>query len=365
MKHRSGEYRVVSGEHAYPKHHSPLRTRRSRSHALLTALVWLCAVPSLVAQDIHFSQFFQTPYALTPANIGLFDGDHRIAGVFRQQWRAVTTPYRTFGIGGDAANAFGIDGLGAGVWLYNDRAGDSRFNTFHISVGGSWTERFGDSREHCVTGGLQVGLTTISINYADLQFDSQYNGFAYDPSLSNGESFARDALVHPDVHVGGVYRYHPAKRELVQAGFGLFNLTRPRIGFFNAEGDPLDLRTTFHVLTQFPVSEKVDVLPMFQYMGQGPFSELDLGGIVRYILKDRYGVLRAVQGGFFYRAADAGYVHAGLEHDDWTFGVSYDINFSDLVPASRNRGGIEFTAVHIFRKRPMVPARFKACPDLL
>jgi hypothetical protein len=45
--------------------------------------------------------------------------------------------------------------------------------------------------------------------------------------------------------------------------------------------------------------------------------------------------------------------------------VSYDINFSDLVPASRNRGGIEFTAVHIFRKRPMVPARFKACPDLL
>jgi hypothetical protein len=72
-----------------------------------------------------------------------------------------------------------------------------------------------------------------------------------------------------------------------------------------------------------------------------------------------------VQGGLFYRASDAGYVYAGLERDDWTFGVSYDINFSDLVPASRNRGGIEFTAVRVFRKRPAVPARFKACPDLL
>ena len=365
MKRRSGAFRVMSGACAPAEHDLPLTTHRSWSHALLPALLIFSTLPSLVAQDIHFSQFFQTPFALTPGNIGLFDGDHRVAGVFRQQWRAVTTPYRTFGVGGDAAHAFGVEQFGAGAWLYNDRAGDSRFNTFQITLGGSWTERFGDRKEHSLTGGLQFGLTAISINYSELQFDNQYNGFYFDPSLSNGETFARDALTHTDLHVGGVYRYHPAKRELVQVGLGLFNLTKPQIGFFGTEGDPLDRRTTFHILTQFPVSEKVDVLPMFQYMRQGPFSKLDLGGTVRYIMKDRYGVLRAVQGGLFYRASDAGYVYAGLERDDWTFGVSYDINFSDLVPASRNRGGIEFTAVHVFRKRAAVPARFKACPDLL
>lgn len=317
------------------------------------------------AQDIHFSQFFQTPYALTPASIGQFDGQYRVGGVFRQQWRAVTKPYRTFGLGGDMANAFGVEGLGAGAWLYNDRAGDSRLNTFHFDVGASWTERFGEDRAHSLTGGLQLGITAISIDYSELSFDNQYNGFYYDPSLATGETFARDALAHADVHVGGLYRFRPGRRELVQVGLGLFNLTRPRIGFFGSEGEPLDLRTSLSVLTQFPVSDKVDVLPNLHYLAQGPHRELDLGGNVRYILTDRYGVLRAVQGGVYWRADDAGYIYAGLERDDWTFGVSYDVNLSDLVPASRNRGGIEFTAIRVFRQRPAVPARFKACPDLL
>jgi len=34
-----------------------------------------------------------------------------------------------------------------------------------------------------------------------------------------------------------------------------------------------------------------------------------------------------------------------------------------LEPASRNRGGFEVTAIKVFRKRPPVPVRFKACPD--
>src|SRR5262245_33392920 len=95
--------------------------------------LWLVAcgallAPRVHAQDIHFSQFFNTPYATSPANIGLFDGQYRAGGVFRQQWRSVTRPYRTFGLGGDAANVAGVTGLGAGLWLYNDRAGDSRLN---------------------------------------------------------------------------------------------------------------------------------------------------------------------------------------------------------------------------------------------
>ena len=53
-----------------------------------------------VAQDIHFSQFFNVPMGLNPGCIGQFDGDYRAHGVFRQQWRSVTVPYRTFGLGG-------------------------------------------------------------------------------------------------------------------------------------------------------------------------------------------------------------------------------------------------------------------------
>jgi type IX secretion system PorP/SprF family membrane protein len=321
-------------------------------------VVMLLAFCTTQAQDIHFSQFFNTPYATTPGNIGLFTGDYRAGAVFRQQWRSVTVPYRTFGLGGDAANVGGVQGLGAGMWLFNDKAGDSRLNTFHVSLGGSWTQPLGGDQQ--LTAGLQLGLTSMSIDYSQLRFDAQYNGFYFDPSLPSNERFTRDAFTHADVHAGAVYRYAPNKRDLVQAGLGLFNLTKPAVDF-NGDRSQLDRRFALHVITRFPVSDKVDVQPMFQYMAQSTYRELDLGGCVRYILLDRFDLLRTVQAGLFWRAADAGYLFAGTEYDDWTVGLSYDINLSDLVPASRNRGGIEITAVRIVRKHP-VPHRYKACP---
>lgn len=333
-------------------------------HVLLLCLLW-CVRGRLHGQDIHFSQFFQTPYALSPASIGAFEGDQRIGAVYRQQWRSVTVPYRTFGIGGDLARVAKVDGLAAGAWLYNDRAGDSRLNTFQINLGASWTERFGEQDRHALTFGLQGGFTAIHIDYTTLRFDAQYNGFQYDPSLATNERFQRDALSHPDMHAGLSYRFTRSKREEWQGGVSLFNLTRPDVAFFDAAPSPLDLRSVVHVMGRFPLSADLDLMPMGQWTAQGKFREFNIGGTVRYILLDRFGLLRAVRAGLYLRAADSGYLYAGLEHDDWSFGLSYDLNTSQLVPASRNRGGFEVTTVRVFRKRPAVPVRYKACPDQL
>lgn len=335
-------------------------------HSLLYfgALTFLFLTTSIrsTAQDIHFSQFFNAPLASGPGTIGTFDGNYRFNGIFRQQWRAVTVPYRTFALGGDAANAAGVQGLGLGAWLFNDKAGDSRMQQTHLSIGASWTERFGSEREHALTGGLQLGFTSLSIDPAGLTFDNQYNGYYYDPSLGSGEQFARSSSTHADVHAGAVYRYQADARTRVQVGFGLFNLTTPGISFLSGPSTDLDMRTSSHVMVQFPIAEKLDLLPMVQFMSQGEFQEVDIGTNLRYIMLDRYGLKRAVLFGAHYRAADAGYLYAGLEYDDWTFGLSYDINTSDLVPASRNRGAIELTAIRVLKKRPAIPVRFKACP---
>ncbi|HNR53767.1 MAG TPA: PorP/SprF family type IX secretion system membrane protein [Flavobacteriales bacterium] len=317
---------------------------------------------SLSAQDIHFSQFFNTPLASGPGLIGAFDGDYRFNGIFRQQWRAVTIPYRTFAFGGDAADAAGVKGLGLGAWLFDDKAGDSRLDQTHLSLGASWTRRFGPGDEHAFTGGVQFGSTALSLDPSGLTFDNQYNGYYYDPDLGSGEQFARSSSAHLDVHAGFTYRYLMDERTRLQFGFGIFNLTTPEIRFLNGPSTSLDRRASGHVILNFPVAERLDLSPMLQFMTQGEFQEFDIGSNLRYIMLDRYGIRRAVLVGAHYRAADAGYLYAGLEHDDWTFGVSYDINTSDLVPASRNRGAIELTAIRILRKRPAIPVHFKACP---
>ena len=90
---------------------SVVRTTRTVRFTACALLPWSI---SANAQDIHFSQFFNTPLAQNPANIGQFRGNYRMGAVYRQQWRSVTVPYSTFGMGGDAASFLGVDGLGLG-----------------------------------------------------------------------------------------------------------------------------------------------------------------------------------------------------------------------------------------------------------
>lgn len=364
MKYRSA-WRVTNGECILMGITArATRLFTTRHFHCLGALSFLFLTSSIrsTAQDIHFSQFFNAPLASGPALIGAFDGDYRFNGIFRQQWRAVTQPYRTFAFGADAANAAGVQGLGLGAWLYNDKAGDSRMDQTHLSIGASWTSRFGMKKRHALTGGIQFGFTTLSLDPSALTFDNQYNGYYFDPNLGTGEQFARSSSAHPDLHTGASYRYHLDDRTTVQVGFGLFNLTTPGIRFLDGPDTELDLRTSSHLLLAFPVSKHLDLLPVVQAMAQGEYLEVVIGSNLRYILLERYGLNRAVRFGAHYRTADAGYIHVGLEHDDWTFGLSYDINTSALVPASRYRGAIELTAIRILRKRPPVPVHFKACP---
>ncbi|MFZ1686327.1 MAG: PorP/SprF family type IX secretion system membrane protein [Flavobacteriales bacterium] len=348
---------------------------QATGHGLVIALrklvargPWLMAsffpVAFTQAQDIHFSQFFRTPMATAPANIGQFDGAYRFSGVFRQQWRSVTKPYRTFGIGGDARNVKKVEGFGLGAWLFNDRAGDSHMNTFRLNIGGSYTRFVDAAKQHAITGGLQTGFTSISIDYSDLNFDAQYNGFYYDPALANNETFVRDGLTHFDLHAGVGYHYVLDKRKRLDAGLSLYNLTTPTIGFMGGPGSPLDVRFAFNAIGQLPIAAKVDVLPMLEWNAQGKFREFILGGSVRFIQTEVMGLRRAVHIGGYWRWADAGYLFAGVEYDDWDIGISYDINVSELVPASRNRGAIELTAIYILGRSFTLP-RYKACPDQL
>jgi hypothetical protein len=48
-----------------------------------------------MAQDIHFSQIFETPLLRNPALAGIFSGDVRMQSVYRSQWNSITDAYHT------------------------------------------------------------------------------------------------------------------------------------------------------------------------------------------------------------------------------------------------------------------------------
>ncbi len=324
----------------------------------LIAVIFGCT-SSIVAQDIHFSQFNNSPLNLNPGLIGAFNGDYRFVANQRTQWSSVTAPYSTFGLSADANNILNSN-IGAGLSVYNDKAGDSDFSTLQIGIGGSYTIRLDSS--HSIKIGAQPVFTQRSINYDELQFDNQYNGSFYDATLGNGENFGNTGGTYFNLHGGVSWNYKIAQRKEVSAGFAMHNLLTPQQSFFS-ENIPLHQRFTLHTNALFAVSDKIDVLPSILFQKQHNYQEVIVGGQGKYHLNN--GNYKALYAGIWYRNSDATYFTVGMDYADFHFGISYDLNLSSLNVASNYRGGFEFAIIYIIDRFKPEIKRYRACPDYI
>jgi type IX secretion system PorP/SprF family membrane protein len=317
------------------------------------------------AQDIHFSMWDLSPLNLNPGYTGLFDGDYRFNGNHRNQWSSVTIPFSTYAFSADAKNVLGHKPYSAGIQINQDRAGDSKFNTFQVNLSGAYALDIDGDSLHQLSFGTQLGVTNKSLTYDPLQFDVQYDGFQYDPSLPNQESFARASRTYANLALGVGYFRQFDTRKLVRGGFAAFNLLRPKQSFFNDNDIKLDVRYNIHADAEWKIAEKWDALPTVLFSAQGKYKELNVGGNVRYVFTDFMGMYRAVWGGVFYRNKDATFISAGVNYDAWKVGISYDLNISTLRPASNLRGGFEIGVQYIIKFNKPQRVLHRICPDYI
>ena len=88
---------------------------------------------NLFAQDIHFSQFFETPLYRNPALAGIVDGDYRVQSVYRSQWNSVANAYRTGSLNAEYKMPVKNDDyLTIGMQVFYDKAGSTGLTTTHI-----------------------------------------------------------------------------------------------------------------------------------------------------------------------------------------------------------------------------------------
>src|SRR6187455_2879483 len=103
---------------------------------------WLAAallsLPSNTsAQDVHFSQFRNSPLTLNPALSGAIEGDQRFALIHRSQWQSIGAPFRTYAFSYDAPILRGkMKGryLGIGANAYSDKAGKGGFGDQQANI---------------------------------------------------------------------------------------------------------------------------------------------------------------------------------------------------------------------------------------
>ncbi|MDZ4751140.1 MAG: PorP/SprF family type IX secretion system membrane protein [Flavobacteriales bacterium] len=319
---------------------------------------------NVCAQDIHFSQFGDAPFNLNPGLTGMFDADIRIIGNQRTQWRSVTLPYSTFAIHGDGRDLIKkFKNLSIGAGFSHDKAGDSRLKTTAINLSGAFAKELTNAPEHIFSAGLGLSFHFVGIDYSDLRYDNQWSGIFFDPGINSNENFQRDSRFYPDLSLGLAHEYSSPEGWKATSGIGLYNLMTPQQSFFDITTVRLDPRINFSSAFNIPLSAEWDIQPSTLLSIQGKYKEWNIGSLANYVVMNERSIYRSVYGGLFFRTKDAGYIVAGMRYDDWKVGLSYDINTSNLKPASNGRGGLEIAVVYLINLANDDLLLKKYCPD--
>src|SRR4051812_21272305 len=151
---------------------------KSCKYILITGC-YLLFVVCLQAQDLHFSQFFNSPLTTNPANTGFIpDADYRIGANYRNQYSTVmTVPYKTMSIFGDAQvlrDRIENGWVGLGGVILRDVAGSGNLTSTKVYASAAYHQMLG--LNSLLTAGFNAGYVNKQINVSDLKFPDQFDG---------------------------------------------------------------------------------------------------------------------------------------------------------------------------------------------
>jgi type IX secretion system PorP/SprF family membrane protein len=326
---------------------------------IIPALFIIAFSGGMNAQDFHLTQYDAFHLYMNPALTGNYlgeDADYKINSVYRSQWRSmIRKPFTTYGLSYDQPyKRFGI-----GAYILNNRSGAAKFNTLNFQLSGSYFITDPEKSPHLLNVGLQMGLFYKSFNPNNLLFESQYDNStgSLNADINSGENFDRTSLVKFDANVGVFYKYkEDSKKYAPFLGFSVFHLSRPSESF-TADKNNVPMRFNMNAGCDFQVNDKLKLTPTILYMTQAKASDLNIGMMGYYRLKDTKS---DVMIGLNYRVKDAVSLQVGIkQNEQHTFRISYDVNTSYLNNYTGGRGAIEFSLILSGKKnKPLFTSKF-------
>jgi len=316
------------------------------------------------AQDVHFSQFFEAPQLVNPALTGYFVGDHRFIANFKDQWKAIGSPYRTYAFAYDMGlnkTSSETGYLALGGMIFADKAGDLNLTTIQGIVNIAYHLKISDNQT--LGAALSGGFGQKSMDMTAAQWDNQYdiNVGGFNPNMASNELNPFNSFTYPDLGFGMLYTIKNAESSMTSNdgiranfGFGVHHINSPKMKFYSdSDTTKLAPRISGHGQFQFGIpNSNLAIIPGFFYYRQGKMQEIYVGANFRYRLKEHSKYTGFINDAYFslggyHRFADAAIVFAQIELNDIAFGVSYDVNVSKLRVATTGRGGLELSLRYI------------------
>jgi type IX secretion system PorP/SprF family membrane protein len=299
------------------------------------------------AQDLHFSQYFNNPLLINPANTGFNpDYDFRVGVNYRDQWANVGTPYRTMSAWGDAklfTNRFENGWVGVGAALFKDAAGTSNLSRTSAFASVAYHQMLGYNS--LLSGGFSLGYTSKRVDISKLNFDNQWNGKFFDVAIPSNEPFSYSQTAYLDLQMGLNYAYFASENVYFNAGVSMMHINMPRESFFDptVSDNRIPRRYTAFVNSSIKIQDLWIVNPNVYVSKMGNAWETVLGFNANRNLSGD-GLQQLILG-FYYRHKDAVIPMIGYQVNDLRITVNYDATISSLGPLNGTRGGYELSIV--------------------
>lgn len=316
------------------------------------------------AQDPRFAQFYAAPDQLNPALNVVYDGQMRFIANYRDQWSSVLNdvPFRTVAAHLDYRfNVGRNDYLSVGVHGLQDEAGTSHLKRLKGHLNVAFMKYLGGNKkkDFYLVAGAQAGMGQHSLSWNELWFSEQYDAAneVIDFGLPSGEVENRTGNVFPDFSAGLLW-YMVADGISLYAGGAMYHINSPNISIFEGSVDQLKRRYVGHAGGEIGISNFLSILPAAAVYLQGPATDINIGTNFRYNSGEQNELALRIGGwAHFTGREDNGYsfeaftVTSMLEMKTWTLGLSYDINTSQLTPASNARGAFEASFTYIIPEK--------------
>ena len=309
----------------------------------------LSPVAILQAQDLHFSQFFNSPLSTNPANTGFIpDADYRIGVHYRNQYSNImSVPYKTMSVFGDAQlfrDKLENGWLGVGGVVLSDVAGSGSLRSTKVYGSVAYHQMLGNSS--LLSAGFNLGWANKTINQANLKFPDQFDeslGF-FDTRVPTSVVLNNTSVSYFDMQAGINYAFFPQEDIYINAGYSIHHVNRPKESFFNDKvNGVIPMRQIGFINAILKVDKKVILNPNIYYTTQAKASELVLGMNMNYNLSE-FGETQLIAG-VYYRNKDAFIPMFGFELSSLKFTFSYDATVSNLKNFNNSRGAFEFSLI--------------------
>lgn len=297
-------------------------------------------------QDINFSQFYELPLLRNPALAGIFNGDVRVTAVYRNQWQAVTVPYRTFGLGAEYKRSMGEhsdDFITIGLQATNDVAGDSRLSRSQVFPAMNYHKSLGGEKGGYLSAGIMGGPVFQRFDPSKLSFDDQFVNGAYSSTNPTHQVFSNVSMMYWDASAGLSFSSIIGEQTRYYVGVGLFHITQPKVAFQKQYDVILNRKWMVNAGLSVPVSEENKLIIYGDYFMQGGSRQGQGGLMFSHDFSQFLDEKAGISAGIFYRFKDALVPVIKLDYYHVGMGITYDLNTSKLKAASQYRGGFELT----------------------